>query len=355
MQINHHLGVVYDSIFSTVIFFNQENTASFLKVYAKHESDIFENYYEFRDKIVINPPESLYPFFYFDGKIPCVVRNYLDKYFDFFNGTTQSFIKLFQDKPRLKRFVYFYYLEPLRKDINIEAVIKGDPESTAMAVALLSSIHTDYPKQIHNLFYKFDELIDELTAYFKQITHKVNLFHAKKKNLYENIINDFLHSEHINFISKNVYPDKKIDLRKQMFTISFFNRTIVKTSAVNNQISLLIGDKCSGVLTIYAKYDHITDSSASLIFSNDIMKSIILELKKGEKSITQLSHLINYSRPTIDKFIGLLFDELAVKVSRKSGNEVYYEINYPYFIAAKTVVDEIFDNILIGHKKDEKI
>ena len=112
-KINRSLGIVYDSIYHSVIFFNQETVRSFLKLNTEDMSQVFDNYYEFvNDKNVPEPSDDLYPFFYFDAKTPCVIRKYLDKYFDFFNGSIQSFVKLLKEKERLKRFVYNYYLKP---------------------------------------------------------------------------------------------------------------------------------------------------------------------------------------------------------------------------------------------------
>jgi len=348
VKINHQLGVVFDSIFYTVIFFNQENVHSFLKTYVEKESDIFENYYEFRKIYTIDPSDSLYPFFYYDARVPCVIRKYFDKYFDVINGTAPLFIKLLQEKEKFKRVVFYYYLEPLKQEINIEAVLRGDSEETALAVALLSAVHVDYPKQFYNLFYKFDELVDELILYMKIIMQKVTLFHNKNKSLFEEKINNFLSSEHLNIIGKNYFNNEKVDVSKQQFSISLFNRIIVQAYLrVNKQGALLIGDKCNHMPTLYANYNHVTDKSSASILSHEGMRDIIHILEKGEKTITQLSLILNYSRPTIDKFMGVLQDELAVKVSRKSGNEVFYKINHSYFIAAKTELIKAIDNILM--------
>ena len=352
MTINHYTGVISDAITYNFIFFNPERARAYFKIYLENESDIFENYFEFRKKYAIDPSDNLFPFFYCDTKIPCVIKILFDNHFDFFDGTVTSFLNLLKDK-NFKRIVYYHYLDPLKKDIDIEAVLKGDAESTSYAVALLSAIHADYPKSFHLLFYKFDELIEELIAHMKTIIQKTNLYHGRKKNLFEGIVKNFLNSENINVIRKNYYDDRKIDFTKQIYAISLFNRIIIKTTAEKDKrIVLLIGDKCSNTPTLYANYSHVTDLSAATTLSTETMRDIIGELEKGEKSITQLSMILPYARPTIDKFIGRLYDELAIKVSRKSGNEIYYEINHQYFIAAKEELIKACDKIINGKKKN---
>jgi len=347
MKINLHLGIVHDSVFYNVIFFNPKNVLTFLQVYAEKESDIFENYHEFVKKYNIEPPENLYPFFYFDSRVPCVMREYFDKYFDVIDGTVASFLKLLQDKNKFKRYVYHYYLEPLKKDVDVQAVLVGDDVNTSLAVALLSAIHTDYPRQIHNLFYRFDELVDELVLHMKNTAQRVTLYHNKKKSLFEGIVNNFLSSEHINIINKNYFKDEKIDFTKQPYSISLFNRQLIQVyPKQNEQWAILIGDKSHYISTLYSNYNHVTALSSASIIANEVMRDILYILIKGEKSITQLSFLLNYSRPTIDKFITIMYDELVIKISRKSGNEVFYKINNPYFVSAKIELNKAIDDIL---------
>jgi len=331
---------------------------SMFKIYAENENEIFDNYYEFREKNAIDPSEDLYLFFYFDSKTPSVITNYFDSN-RAFTHTLQSIFTILEDKPKLKRAVYYYYLEVLRKkDIDIEAVIKGDVKNTSYAVALLTSIHADYPKQVWRLFYDFDALVDELMAYFKKMIHKVNLYHTKKKNLYEPIINDFIKSAHINTMKKNYFPNENINFNKQIYAIAFFNRIVIKIfhhKDTDKQISVLIGDGCNNASTSYANYKHITATSASKIFAvepmNDIVNALLI---KGEKSITQLSHILPHSRSTIHKFMELLDEELIVKISRKRGNEIYYEINFEYFIAAQPVVHQAFDKFILEYRNRKK-
>ena len=59
----------------------------------------------------------------------------------------------------------------------------------------------------------------------------------------------------------------------------------------------------------------------------------------------QLSFIVNYSRPHISKHIGILKDELAVRVSRKDGRDLYYVINDEYFKAAEIVMSKVFRSI----------
>lgn len=112
MTINNYLGVLYDVIYYNVIYLNKESVRSYLKVYAEKEEDVFVFYDEFRKgKGAIDPPESLYPFFYYNLNRPCALSLHFFKYFDFFTGTYESYFNMFQDVGKFKRYMIFYYLE----------------------------------------------------------------------------------------------------------------------------------------------------------------------------------------------------------------------------------------------------
>ena len=349
MQINRQLGIIYDSIFYSVICFSKENVRSVAKEYMLNENDIFESYYEFKNKYELEPPESLYPFFYFNGRIFSVLQEYFYKNFDFFNGTVQSFIQT--DKSKIKNFTLHYLLKPFEKEINFGAVIRGDDENTTKALALLTSAHNDNPMQIHNLFYNFDALFDELIKWLRESIHMITLFRNKNKSLIESSVNEFLESEKAKFLAKGWYPNKKINLSKQTFAVSLFNSGIIyHYPLIDNKLALIIGNYCCNTSYLFEEYQHITKKSFAKILDNEIINKIIDILYTGEKTITQLSVALGYSRTTIDKFVRLLYDELVIRKSRKNGNEVYYKINDAYFISAKMAINDYVDKIIKRRK-----
>jgi len=230
-------------------------------------------------------------------------------------------------------------------------VISGDSEDITLAVGLLSTIHTVPPKQLLKLFYNFDEIADTLVPYMEKVLHKMVAFHRKRRNQFESIVNGFLQLENFTYNAKSMFADEKLDFSKQTFAISFLNRGILYGSAMrDNKVVVLLGDLRKNMPATYSGCNHITAESASFIFYKEAARDIIATLVKGEKTITQLSFLLNHSRPTIDKFVGLLYDELAIIPSRKRGNEVYYKINHTYFVSAQAVMIEAFKSISRGHK-----
>lgn len=249
MEINHKTGTVYDAVAYTINYFNMSEVYAQHKPLAKNEDDIFANYYEFRKKFAVTPPDDMYLFFFFDGTTPALIADYLQKNFTDFNCNAQSVFELLKDRDRFKKFTYSYLLKPSEKEL--EDVIKGDVENTLKAVALLSAKHVSYPMLVYKLFCKFDELVDSLISYLKVIIHKVNIYHMNKgREAFQTAVNDFLNSGRVN--DKSLFFDENFDEKfgeKQNFAVSFFRSFVIHAPPnMNNEATLIIGDKCSGLL-----------------------------------------------------------------------------------------------------------
>ena len=342
-----------DSIFYTINYFNMAAVRSYLRVFAKNEDDVFANHHEFMKKHKVEPPEDLYLFFYFDGIKTVHMIEFLDNNFPDYNYVAISFLHLLQKKDEFKDFTYRYLLEPFEDKVNIENVLQGDEQSVSKAIALLSSEHQEYPMLVFKLFFEFDKLVDLLISYFKLIFPNIDIFCMgkadKKVNAYEKAVDEFLNSEHVDDYFKTCYINKKIELREKKYAVSFFRSFIIKTPPkMDDNSTVIIGDKCKNTSKICTNYMHITKATASIIFATPVAFDIINALKKGEKSITQLSNMMNHSRQNIDKYVTMLRNQHAIKRSHKSGNECFYEINYPYFRAAENVLrkacKDIYDN-----------
>ena len=92
-------------------------------------------------------------------------------------------------------------------------------------------------------------------------------------------------------------------------------------------------------------------SLISKIFSNETMLDIINALTVEPLTITQLSFKLYASRTTVDRLVGLLYDNMAVVVTKSNGNEKYYKINPEFFLAAKEVFNKKIDDLLLHWKK----
>ena len=351
MEINRTAGIVFDAVYYSVISCSKERFCSYVKIFAKNEDDILEHYHAFTKKYTIAPGDDLRLFFIFDTEYPNIIISYIDENFPDFNYAPQTVLNLLKsDTEKFRKFAYRQALKPFEKDVNIEAVIKEDASSKALAVALLASVHTDFPMPVHKFFYDFGAVVDQLISYLDEIFHKMGIFRDKRKSICETAVNDFINSDRVNEANKLIYEGDIKDFAKQSYIVSLFNRFVIKGSEKNRKVTLIIGDKRDSLPIAISIYKHITAVSLSSVFTLEINRAIINALKTGEKNITQLLHITKFSRTHISDHINMLKDELAIRVSRKDGNEAYYEINDDYFKAAKLVMGEELDSIVNRRK-----
>ena len=329
-------GIIYDAITYSTIYFCRDAMYKIMRLYANKEEDIFFYYDKFREaKGSITPPDDLYPFFYFGNKGPTVITEYFRRNISLETGTLNDFINELKKVAYFKRFVVFYYLDEYKKDIRIEDVIKKDPVSVARAMVLLRD-HGSKTDTFIRLFYDFESLTEELIQYFQILFHKLKILHQKNKNLYENAVQNFNKKENITVLQKS-RGLKDFDINKQVYGVSLIQPFVC---AIQFAGGVLIGYKVdtlseSSDFIIDEAYKHVNSFLISKIFSNETILDIINALTVEPLTITQLSSKLYASRTTVDRLVGLLYDNMALVVVRLRGNEKYYQINYVFFLQRK--------------------
>jgi len=351
MKINHETGIIFDAFAYATNYFNMDKVRTFHKTFVKNEDDIFENYYDFKKALGIEPSENIYLFFIYNPIKPNVIMRYLFKLFPDYNITILSMFEEINNKDKLKRFVHRHILEPYKSEVNIEGVIKGDLESVATAIALLSSDYREYPLLVKALFCDFDELVDELITYLQFIIPRLAQFYrVERKNTFKGVIADFIKSEIAEEVQNKFLISKKLNLKKQTFAVSFFRSFVVAAPDdrhLSKASTILIGDKSNKLTGWYSNFRHITKESVASIFTHKIKNDIIDQLvNNGEMTVVQLNEITLYDISEIIQCIKMLQDEKVVEITRKDEDGFVYKINYPYFRAALPIMKKVFDDIL---------
>ena len=354
---NDYAGVIYDSIYYNIVFLNKDRIIKSLLRLEKHESEILKYYNKFKNGIGnIEPDENFYPLFYYDIGNPSVMSEYFRQHFDLRNGTFLDYLELIKDVRRFKRFVFLHYTEPFQKNVNIEAVIKGDSvEIGKVLVALSDAQKGKWANTYVRLFYNFEELAKELLEYMKILIDRMNLFHLKNKRFVKATIDTLCIKENANLCKKLCNIEENVDLSKQIYSVCFMNKYFIMKHYHGTKYNLMIGIDSAYHLHEFMTYRYVTGVSASRLISNEIMHSMVQALRKEDMTITQLSKELNISRPTADRFINILKSELAITMSKKESNEKYYQLNLNYFKAAQKVLNEIYGEIILDCERNEQV
>lgn len=351
MKINEAAGVIYDAIFYSYIYFNKEKIYQRLKPYSDKDSDIFAYYDQMRKgNQPLTPSEDFYPFFYVSLQEQSFMTAYFRKYFNFDTSTYMDFFSLFQDKHALKRALIFHYFDRYQDDINLDQLIAGDVPAVAKAMVQLRD-HGDRMNAFVRIFCDFDSLVEELVGYLEQLLHKVKLFHAKNKGLYDTAVENFCKNENLHILSK-AYNLEKIKVEEQSFGICFFNPYICMFQFCGTKMKgFVIGHQAYLAVPKRMTLQNVTTAAISRIYCNDIMESIIDALSVEELTITQLSMRLHVSRTTVDRLIGDLYDDLAVLIAKSNGNEKYYRVNPDFFLAGKEALNKKIDVLMEKWRK----
>ena len=348
---NEFNGVIYDAIYINIIYFNKQIVKNYFKQYNENGMADFTYCDEFMNGFVTTePPEELYPFFFYDGATTCVFTSYLFKYFDFTNGTFSSCLSLIQDIPRFKRFVFIHFMEPLKMDIDIEKAIKGDPVEIGKALVALKP-EKDLAYACVYLFNNFEKLAKGLYGYMETVIRGMNVFHLKKKDLMKTAIKEFYKEENANMYKKSCGINDDVDFIKQTYSVCLMNKYVTIYAGSKKNYVFIIGIDSPYIIKKDLSYQFVTHTSTGKLFANDITNNIINALSTQEMTINQLSEKLNVSRSTAERFILHLFNELAIKKIKKVRNEQYYQLNPDYFIAAKEAFNKSIDKILLNNNE----
>ena len=269
---------------------------------------------------------------------------YFRKYFKFDTSTYMDFFSLFQDKHALKRALIFHYFDRHQNEFNLDQLIAGDVPAVAKAMVHLRE-HGDRMNAFVRIFCDFDSLVEELVSYLEKLLHKVKLFHAKNKGLYDTAIENFCKKDDLHIISKEYNLDK-IKAEELSFGICFVHPYICMFQFRDSKMKGLVIGYHTHLITRHTISPRVTAAMISRIYCNDIMESIIDALSVEDLTITQLSMRLHVSRTTVDRLIGDLYDDLAVLIAKSNGNEKYYRVNPEFFLAGKEALNKKIDVFL---------
>ncbi len=338
-------GAIIDAVCSCVFFFNNDMSLQVWRRYAKADEDVFTYYKRFREsKAWISPSERFFPFFYFDGKSPCLMSGYLEQCL---TVTTDPFSELKKQlrKPYFKRYAYYYYLGKLEPDIKTEGVLEMNPEETAKAIAALSE-HKENLKHFAGFFTRFEELLAELIDYLSQLYQGMLQFHKKYAMMLDQAVSGFLACK--DRVIKSLEIKDHPELEKQAFSLCLIHQYafLSKKNPVKNAYLFIIGINVEDFLINHGLFKHLSAFQFGSSIGTKLKYDIIEELRKGEKTISQLSKTLYVSRTTIDRVMQTLHADMAVSIGRKNGAEKYYALNSEYFASAKSVLIQYIDELL---------
>lgn len=347
VNINESLGILYDSLFYNIVYFNRKAVETRLSSLTHEKTDvILYNYDLFRlKKNNPSPPDSLYPFFHYSEHFGCVLTKLLLEKTDFFGDAIQDFFQKLEDKRSLKRFVFAHYLHTF-EGINMQKVLLAEGESVAKALTMLSQwIKIDH---FYYMFYHFNQLVDELITYLKSLLIEIEKFHAKNKDKAD-IIHSFASPDTASQVKRVCKISDEVNLENQTYSVCYLAQYVIMRRSTKGKrpYAFALGCNFSDILFQSMNYGYITVYSVIKSFGNETKVDIIRELSKKEMTISQLSRKLHLSRSSIGRYVEDLVDEVAITRVKKVGADIYLRLNPEYLAQSKSVFVNYIDNILL--------
>ena len=347
MKMNESLGILYDSLFYNIVYFNRKAIESrFRSLTHEKEDAILYNYDSFRSKKYLpDPPDSLYPFFHYSEHFSCVLVQYLLENINFFRNSDLDFMQKLEDKRSLKLYVFSYYLHSF-EDVNMQKVLLAEGESIAHALTLLSKIiKIDH---FYYMFYHFNQLVDQLITYLKGLFVEVEKLHHQYKDT-PDIVHSFISTDNSSQVKRACLIDEEIDFNTQTYSVCYLAQYLIisKSTQGKKSFAFLLGCDFSSILAQSIDYRYITIYSVMNSFGNESKINIIRELTKGDMTVSQLSRMLHLSRSSIGRYVEDLVNEVAITRVKKVGPDIYLRLNPEYFIHSKTIFVNYVDNILL--------
>lgn len=349
MTINESLGVIHDAFFYCVAYFNR-------KLLVEHPTDIvplgsfhISNYDSLKaSKNALDPPEILYPLFYYDGKRSSVITAYFNQYIDLFYNTIDDFYFLLLNISQFKKFVMEYYFGSDFNEKELQRLCLSEGETVVRAVAILSKT-VDISRYTY-MFFHFRELVSVVVDFFKHIIPLIESFHEKQKYQTLDILQKFISGDNERLVRKRLMKSDEgdsIQLENQTYSVCYLNQHIIKTSSQNRKYIFILGCDCHDHLAHLIDYRHVTMQSIIKTIGHPVKIEIINELRKKDLTVSQLARRLQLARTSISRYIEDLLDELVITKARKSGPEIYYRLNVAYFRSAKKTMTQYLDETIL--------
>lgn len=345
-------GIMYDVISYSVIYFNRDSYNNVKTYYSDKSIDTYKYYDIFRQgKRKIDPPDYLYPFFYFSSDPKnhftnfSLLQSYFLNHYNFLDFNLTNFLDSLK-APSFKQFCMAYYFKNHADQISIDGLAAGNVDDCMQAMLILHK-HGDRLRYFYQLIRSFDELLPSLLEYLENCYVRMASFHAQfGQGFFDDVYSYYLkNADDINK-AQNLSTE---DLQNiTCYTIHLIDHLMMfDRMPLNSDTGMFFfGSSSLENVLGWSNYSNLDVLSFCSAFGNEIKKDIIMQLAEKEQTISQLASALFTSRSTINRYVVSLYENLVIQISKKIGTETYYSLNPKYFVIVKKKVEDMLDQII---------
>ena len=350
MKFDDRMGIMYDTLFYGVIYFNQAKVKELFENTYSSTEDFFQ-YFDKVKKDIPELPSLLYPFFFTDCSQMSFLVQYMYNNFDLFNLSYAGYINKLASDPSLKQTFFHYYVS----DESLVDQCFINQNFIPLIPAITDTNYTERLKlEILNLLAKFDMAMPLLIELLEQIHSSIEELHKNMYTYSQSIISEYA-TPGFQMILKN-YCDipKTISLKNQIWSISYLHIFLLYYRFIDSKCAFVYGyipNALEVLITKIVNYKFLKVEDIFYALAHPIKREIIEKLMVRDYTATQLSEVINASRQSINLQLLWLHDSKFITISKKIKTEKYYTLNYEYLNKAHSLIDEYLIKICKSDKE----
>lgn len=339
-------GMLYDTIYYGVVFFNRSEIEKYAQSNCKNPQKIIAYYDELQEKIP-PLPAILAPFFYYKYEIPSVVSSFFASYLGIANAdalTLDEFIEsLESNEQRLYQKVVRSVLQISDERVS-EYLPTTDPAAYIEAIERLD-LPPDFKLQIAFLMGNFGFGVSKLAETLKQVYKYIVDFRQEHK---EEIIREY----------EDILKNHKVEQYRQYYcfdgasefvgiSISLLNPHVMFCYPDQIHVRLLVGIMHDEMLDSYLNNEQVSLDSFLVACGNERRVAIIRALlEHGELTNVQLAQIIGCPATTLISHVEALHNNNIIRVSKRHGVKIFYRLNTACFNEIEKQIGQLVQEII---------
>ena len=348
MTFDAETGIVYDTLFYGVLFFNFERIREHYDKWYSVIDDDFD--YFFALKKSITPPEpELYPFFYYDSATPSFMATTFISSFKFGIDSFPEYMKRLRDyKDEFKKSFLSYLLGKETDELA------NNNECIANEI-LKQKLDSKLAVSILYLLFNYETVFDSFESFICAAYKSVKKIHAKNASKIRPLVEKYSTENFINKVAIFDAIKPSPTLANDKMSVCLLNYLVVMNKGNPETGNYYIfGRRCEDFLTTNLDYQNIDPRLLFEALGHPIKAAILQKLKEKEFTATQLSVILFASRQAINTHLLWMLDYMFIEIARRNKAEIYYRVNRDFFEASKNIYLKFADEFT-KLKGDERI
>lgn len=339
------IGKIYDSLFFCIEYFNEAAVNDTI-INCYDDSDFMVKcYQDINKKIPVLPP-ILEPFFLCQNQKPSPMTEFFTDQIDFMNDSLESFLRKIVSNSNFLLSLIVKSIFPDNQDSDNRTHSLHTSSKLNVEALINSNYSAEFQLQIALLFGDFDYAISTLISQLQLIYIQVDLLHQKHAEKLDSEFKQIKSAQNIQLYENLCSIKIANNFEKTLVAISLLNQYITKIVARNRNLELLLGFRHEEDLLLLYNESNIDIQQFLIAIGNDTRLSIIQTLQKHEElTCSTISRLLDFPPTTTLRHLDVLYDCGIVYISKRSGLNIFYCINYDLLDKATALIRHQFRRV----------